>query len=76
MTDEEAVVQAAAEAAEEVVLSRLGHGDVEDLDITVSFEDAVLEVEVYVHAPEAENTDQVVDDAVLAAQNAADDLVE
>jgi len=41
-TDEE-VVETAAEAAEGLVLDRLRASDVDDLDITVTFEDGVLD---------------------------------
>ncbi|NIB98623.1 DUF3194 domain-containing protein [Halobacterium sp. R2-5] len=73
-TDEE-VVEAAAEAAEGLVFSRLATGDVDDLDVTVTFEDGVLDVDVYVHAPDADaDVEQVAEDAALAARGAVDDL--
>jgi len=73
-TDDE-VVRTAAEAAEDVVFSRVDTSDVDDLDVTVTFEDAVLEVDVYVHAPEASaDEERVADDAALAARGAVDDL--
>jgi len=73
-TDEE-VVDTAAEAAEGLVLDRLRTSDVDDLDITVTFEDGVLDVDVYVRAPDADaDVEQVADDAALAAQAAVDDL--
>jgi hypothetical protein len=73
-TDEE-VVKAAAEAAEGLVFSRYKRSAVEDLDVTVTFEDGVLEVDVYLDAPaEARDPDQVADDAALAARSAVDDL--
>lgn len=73
-TDDE-VVQAAAEAAENVVFSRFDRSTVDDLDVTVTFEDAVLEVDVYVHAPDGSaDEDRVADDAALAARAAVDDL--
>ncbi len=73
-SDEE-VVETAAEAAEGLVFSRLATGDVEDLDITVTFEEGVLDVDVYVHAPDADDdVDQVAEDAALAARAAVDDL--
>jgi hypothetical protein len=79
MTDEEPsdeeVVETAAEAAEGLVFSRLATSDVDDLDITVKFEDGVLDVDVYVHAPDADaDVDQVAEDAALAARAAVDDL--
>jgi len=73
-SDEE-VVEAAAEAAEGLVFSRLATGDVDDLDVTVTFEDGVLDVDVYVHAPDADaDVEQVAEDAALAARGAVDDL--
>jgi len=71
------VVEAAAEAAEGLVFSRIDAGDVEDLDVTVSFEEGILEVDVYLHAPASlADTQQVADDAALAARAAVDDLLE
>lgn len=75
-TDEE-VVEAASDAAEGLVLSRYKQSDVRDLDVTVRFEDGVLEVDVYLNAPEGEeypDPEQVADDAALAAQDAVDEL--
>ncbi|GAA0287189.1 DUF3194 domain-containing protein [Halobacterium noricense] len=73
-SDEE-VVETAAEAAEGLVFSRLATGDVDDLDVTVTFEEGVLDVDVYVHAPDADaDVDQVAEDAALAARAAVDDL--
>lgn len=75
MPTDEAVVETAAEAAEGLVLDRLKTSDVDDLDITVTFEDGVLDVDVYVRAPDADaDVEQVADDAALAAQAAVDDL--
>ncbi len=74
--DDEEVVRAAAEAAEEVVFSRIGRSDVADLDVTVSFEAGILEVDVYLDAPDADDAERVADDAALAARAAADDLLE
>lgn len=77
MPRDEEVVQTAAEAAEGLILSRLKNSDIEDLDVTVTFEDGVLDVDVYLNAPEAEEDEEVVaDDAALAAQSAVDDLFE
>ncbi|MFC3478337.1 DUF3194 domain-containing protein [Halobacterium litoreum] len=75
MPSDEAVVETASEAAEGLVFDRLRNSDVEDLDITVTFEDGVLDVDVYVHAPEADaDVEQVAEDAALAARAAVDDL--
>jgi len=72
---DETVVQTAAEAAENVVFSRLDRSAVDDIDITVTFEDGVLEVDVYLNAPDASgDADRIADDAALAARGAVDDL--
>jgi len=73
--DDSDVVQAAAEAAESVVFSRFDRGDIDDLDVTVTFEDGILEVDVYLNAPDGRaDADRVADDAALAARGAVDDL--
>ncbi len=72
-----AVARVAADAAEELVFSRLDRADVDDLDVTVTFEDRVLEVDVYLHAPDADSdTDGIADDAALAGRAAVDELLE
>lgn len=73
-TDEE-VVRTAAEAAEGLVFSRYARSAVDDLDVTVNFEDGMLEVDVYINAPDDEaDPEQVADDAARAAQRAVDEL--
>lgn len=72
--DETTVVEAAANAAEDVVFARYDRSEVRDIDVTVSFTDGELEVDVYLDAPG--DVEQVVEDAVLAARTAADDVVE
>ncbi|MEF8776070.1 MAG: DUF3194 domain-containing protein [Haloarculaceae archaeon] len=75
-TDEE-VVETAAEAAEDLVFARIDRSDVDDLDVTVTFEDGILELDVYINAESArEDSEQVAEDAVLAARAAVDDLLE
>lgn len=75
MVDDETVVQTAAEAAEGVIFSRYRQSDVTDFDVTVTFEDGILDVDVYVNAPEADADEATVaDDAALAARAAVDDL--
>ena len=75
-TDDE-VVETASTAAEDVVFSRYDVGAVEDLDVTVTFEDGVLDVDVYVNAPGSRQDEaRVADDAALAARAAVDDLFE
>ncbi|MFC6769632.1 DUF3194 domain-containing protein [Natrinema soli] len=79
-TDEpsdETVVQTASDAAEGVIFSQYKQSDVRDYDVTVVFEDGVLEVDVYLNAPEDEDEadpEQVADDAALAARHAVDEL--
>ena len=73
-TDEE-VVRTAAAAAEDLVFSNYKQSDVRDLDVTVTFEDGVLDVDVYLNAPDDDvDPERVADDAALAAQAAVDDL--
>ncbi|MCY4732033.1 DUF3194 domain-containing protein [Natronomonas gomsonensis] len=83
MTDEssgepsdEAVVEAASDAAEGVVLSRYKQSAVTDLDVTVRFEEGVLEVDVYLNAPEEPDPEDVVQEAIEAAEAAVDELFE
>jgi hypothetical protein len=75
MVADETVVETAASAAHELVFSRLKASAVEDLDITVRFEDDILIVDVNIFAPSS-NADiaQIADDAALAAQAAVDSL--
>lgn len=72
-TDEE-VVNAAAEAAEGVIFSNYSQSDVRDFDVTVKFEDGVLEVDVYLNAPDDPDPDVVAQEAVDAAESAVDEL--
>ncbi len=75
-TDEE-VVQVAAEAAEGLVRARYKQSNIRDLDVTVTFEDGVLDVDVYLNAPEGDaDAEAVADEAALAAQEAVDELFE
>ncbi|MFW5938292.1 MAG: DUF3194 domain-containing protein [Halanaeroarchaeum sp.] len=77
MPSDEAVVETAAEAAQGFVFSKLRQSDVDDLDVTVTFEDGTLTVDVYVLAPDVDAyIDQIADDAARAAQSAVDDLFE
>ena len=71
---DEAVVEAASEAAEGVVLSRYKQSEVTDLDVTVRFEEGVLEVDVYLDAPDDPDPEAVANEAVEAAEAAVDDL--
>lgn len=75
-SDEE-VVRTAAEAAEGAIFAHYNQSDVKDLDVTVEFEDGVLEVDVYLNAPADEHDpDAVADEAARAARDAVDDLFE
>ena len=72
-TDEE-VVQTAAEAADGLIFDRYKQSAVRDVDVTVTFEEGVLEVDVYLNAPDDEKAQRVADEAARAAQDAVDDL--
>jgi hypothetical protein len=77
MPTDEAVVQAASDAAEGLVFSRYKQSDIEDLDVTVRFEEGILDVDVYLNAPKGPgqpDPEQVADDAALAARAAVDEL--
>jgi hypothetical protein len=70
------VVDAAAEAAEGLVLSRYAQSEIRDLDVTVTFEDGRLDVDVYLDAPDDPDPAVVANEAVEAAEAAVDDLFE
>ena len=74
-TDEE-VVQTASAAAEGVVLDRYKQSRLRDFDVTVRFEEGVLEVDVYVNPPSEADlpADEVVNEAARAAREAVDEL--
>lgn len=72
MPTDEAVVRAASEAAEGIIFSHYKQSEVRDFDVTVRFEEGVLEVDVYLNAPG--NAETVADDAALAARSAVDEL--
>jgi hypothetical protein len=73
--DDETVVQTAAEAAEGVVFAHYRQSDVRDLDVTVTFEEGVLDVDVYLNAPDDEaDPEAVADEAARAARDAVDEL--
>lgn len=79
-TDEpsdETVVQTGAEAAEGVIFSRYKQSAVRDFDVTVTFEEGILDVDVYLNAPDDEvDPEQVADEAARTAQQAVDELFE
>jgi hypothetical protein len=71
------VVRTAADAAESVIFSRFDVDEVDDFDVTVTFADDVLKVDVYLNAPDGRaDADRVADDAALAARAAVDDLLD
>lgn len=72
--DDEAVVQAAVDAAEDVIFSVYTRSELRDLDVAVQFEDGVLEVDVYLDADG--DAERVADEAALAARDAVDGLLE
>ncbi|ESP89690.1 DUF3194 domain-containing protein [Candidatus Halobonum tyrrellensis] len=74
-TDRE-VVETASRAAEGVVLDRYKQSELHDFDVTVTFVDGVLDVDVYVNPPAeaAADADEVADEAARAARDAVDDL--
>lgn len=74
-TDEE-VVTTAAEAAEGVILSRYKQSDVRDFDVAVTFEDGLLDVDVYLNVPDSVGppAEEVVEEAAAAAGDAVDEL--
>jgi uncharacterized alkaline shock family protein YloU len=72
-TDEE-VVQTASEAAEGLIFERYKQSAVRDVDVTVTFEEGVLDVDVYLNAPDDEKAQRVADEAARAARDAVDDL--
>ena len=76
MPSDERVVRAAVEAAESVVFSRYRRSELTDLDVAVSFEDGVLDVDVYLNVPDAGDAEAVADEAARAAREAVDDLLE
>ena len=76
MPTEDEVVTAASEAAEGMIFSRYKRSAVRDLDITVTFEDGVLDIDVYLNPPDDADPDPeaVVDEAIQAAESAVDEL--
>jgi len=76
-TDQQ-VVETAAKAAEGLVFARFANSDVKDLDITVGFEDGVLDVDVYLNTvgDADEDPEAVAHEAIEAAEAAVDELFE
>ncbi len=72
----ETVVETASAAAEGLVLDRYKQSALRDFDVTVTFEDGVLDVDVYVNPPAdaANDAERVADEAARAARDAVDEL--
>ncbi|EMA61977.1 DUF3194 domain-containing protein [Halorubrum lipolyticum] len=73
---DEEVVRTAAEAAEGVVFAHYDQSAVTDLDVTVTFEEGVLDVDVYLNAPDDPDPDAVAREAAETAGEAVDELFE
>ena len=76
---DEAVVEAASEAAEGLILDRYKQSDVTDMDVTVRFKEGTLEVDIYLNAPDdpdGPDPGVVAQEAIEAAESAVDDLFE
>lgn len=71
---DEAVVDAAVSAAEDVILSRYSRSEIRDLDLSISFENGHLDIDIYLDAPG--DAGRVADDAALAARAAVDDMLD
>ncbi|GGJ11762.1 hypothetical protein GCM10008995_22090 [Halobellus salinus] len=76
MPSDEEVVRTASAAAEGVILDFYKQSELTDFDVTVEFEDGVLDIDVYVNPPEGADPDPdaVADEAAVAAGDAVDDL--
>lgn len=80
MVAEEEIVDHAAAAAADHIFSYYDRSDVVDLDVSVTFEDAQLTVDVLFETAASVETDEererrIADDAALAATEAVDRLV-
>jgi len=73
---DETVVQTAAEAAEGLIFARFQSSAVKDLDITVGFDDGILDVDVYLNTVDDTDADpdDVAHEAIDAAEEAVDEL--
>ena len=77
MTSSDAVVEAASTAAADFIFSHYSRTDVEDLDISVTFEDEELLIDIVLDTgaeTEAERRQerQIADDATIVAVDAVD----
>lgn len=73
---DDTVVNTAADAAEGIIFAEYRQSTVTDVDITVSFESGVLEVDVYLNVPDdvSPPADKVADKAARTARTAVDEL--
>ncbi|MGM0448186.1 MAG: DUF3194 domain-containing protein [Methanobacteriota archaeon] len=73
---DEDVVRTAAEAAEGIVFKHYDQSTVTDLDVTITFEEGVLDVDVYLNTPDDAEPDReaVAQEAVETAGEAVDEL--
>lgn len=75
MPTDEAVVEAAAQAAEAEILSAFDRSAIADIDVRVQFMDGELIVDVYLDADvDTDRERAVAEDAVAAAEAAVDEL--
>ncbi len=74
MSEADRVAELAADAALDVIFSRCDQAAITDVDVSVTFEEQLLEIDVYLEGPS--NAEQIADDAALAARAAADDYLE
>lgn len=75
MPDDAEAAEVAHSAAVEVILSEYGRDEIEDLDVTASFDDGELTLDVYLLVPDADTAD-VVTEAIEAGTAAVDELFE
>jgi len=75
---DETVASTAAEAAEGLIFARYRRSAVRDVDVTVTVEDGVLDVDVYLNPPAdpEEDPEDVTQEAIEAAESAVDELFE
>lgn len=66
------VIDDAAAAAEGVVFDAFRRSEVTDLDVTIRFEDGILEVDVYINADDESEAEVVAEEAVAAATSVVD----
>lgn len=80
MVEDEEVVETAAEAAEGAVFAQYDRSAVSDFDVTATFEDGALTLDIYLDTgadspEEREREEAVVEEAITAARDAVDQLL-